>query len=373
MKENRTRMAMTIDIAGITKDTAPDVLLQNEDSLVIASTEEINKKKMIYVYGEVFVPGEQPYAEGLTIEDAIVSAGGLKETATTLNVEVSRMLIYTHTKDSTYNTQAKVYQFTLKDGLPINEGSKFTLQPGDMVSIHRSPEYQQQQRITVNGEVLYAGTYTLTGKNERLSSVIKRAGGLTAAAAGANARLIRKMTPEERERKIQLVEIERRSLMQDKEKTQSLSLDSTDIKKLKIKEYYNVGIDLDKAMKNPGCSEDVVLRDSDQIIIPQHDYTVRINGEVLYSNTVSYVKGKRGSYYLNQAGGVSKTGDKKKAYVIYANGQVSRLSKGKVMPGCEIVVPTKQKKETNMQNTSLLISAASVLATVAAVLISALK
>ena len=147
MKENRTRMAMTIDIAGITKDTAPDVLLQNEDSLVIASTEEINKKKMIYVYGEVFVPGEQPYAEGLTIEDAIVSAGGLKETATTLNVEVSRMLIYTHTKDSTYNTQAKVYQFTLKDGLPINEGSKFTLQPGDMVSIHRSPEYQQQQRI----------------------------------------------------------------------------------------------------------------------------------------------------------------------------------------------------------------------------------
>ncbi|MBQ4461679.1 MAG: capsule biosynthesis GfcC family protein, partial [Bacteroidaceae bacterium] len=184
---------------------------------------------------------------------------------------------------------------------------------------------------------------------------------------------IRKMTPEERERKIQLVEIERRSLMQDKEKTQSLSLDSTDIKKLKIKEYYNVGIDLDKAMKNPGCSEDVVLRDSDQIIIPQHDYTVRINGEVLYSNTVSYVKGKRGSYYLNQAGGVSKTGDKKKAYVIYANGQVSRLSKGKVMPGCEIVVPTKQKKETNMQNTSLLISAASVLATVAAVLISALK
>lgn len=361
MNENRTRKTMSIDLKNILSDNVPDVILQNEDSLVVISDAKAIASKSYYIYGPVMKEGEFHFSQGMTIEDAIIAAGGLKEDAMLSNVEVTRCLNYTDERDSTYITKSKIYTFDIKDGLVVGEDKDFLLMPSDVITIKRDPNFSDVAMVYVGGEVKYPGTYTLRGRTDRLSDLIKRAGGLKQSGFIEGAKFSRALTPEEKERAEQLLELSR---------TES---DSVDVKKVQIKERFYVGIDLDKAMKNPGCSDDIVMRGGDHLIIPSINNTVKINGEVLYPNTVAYQEGKSGSYYINQAGGITTNGKKKDAYIIYANGQVSRLNKGKVQPGCEIVVPTKQKKVDNGQKSSVYLAAASTVATIAAVLVTALK
>lgn len=364
LKADRTRRAMTIDIAGIMDGTIPDVILENEDSLVIGSREKQLTGKVVAINGEVHKAGTYQYSEGETLEDLIVEAGGLKDAASLLNVEIARNLMYLSPEEQneTEHLNSKIYHVTLKDGLTIEGESGFKLKPFDIVTIHVTPYYKEQMAVTILGEVKYTGSYVIGEKNERISSIINRAGGFTDMASIHDAVLERKLTDQERLRKEQLMEIA------------NASRDTTDIKKLEFGDTYSVGIDLVKAVAHPGSSDDIVLRDGDIIRIPQYNNTVTINGEVLSPNVVNYVKGKGLRYYINQGGGFASSAHKSKTYIVYANGQVSRGSKGKVEPGCEIVVPTKAKKENaSAQNTSLLISLAGVLATIGAVVISAIK
>ena len=360
MNENRTRKAMSINLAGIMNNNVPDVILENEDSLVVSSNEEITRARKYYIHGPLAKQGAFPYVENMTLEDAIVAAGGLREEALLTNIEIARRLQYTDERDSTYNKKAKIYTFNIENGLMVKEGQNFALKPYDVITIKKNPEFADVAIVHIGGEVKYPGNYSLQSRKDRLSDLIKRAGGLTEAGFAEGARFTRAISANEKERSLQLLEI-------------AHSADTVDVEKITIKDRYAVGIDLVEAMKKPGSTKDIVLRTGDQIIVPQYNNTVRISGEVLYPNTVPYVEDKSASYYINQAGGTSSKGQRSKAFIIYANGQVSRLYHGRVRPGCEIVIPTKPEKTVDTQKASVALAGVSALSTVGAVIISAIR
>lgn len=359
MKDDRSREALSIDLDGIMSGTIPDIALRNEDELTISSRARELSERHLRIDGEVYAPGEFSYADNLTVEDLIVMAGGLKESASLLNVEVSRRIVNpSGNKDN--EQRAEIFNIDLKNGLNLHTQTGFKLMPYDEVYVRKSPEYSEQRDVWVSGEVLFEGRYVLESQNERLSDIIKRTGGFTSKASIRDARLKRHMNETELLRRAKLIE------------KAEASSDSVNIQRLDLSETYYVGIDLEEAINNPGGSADLMLRAGDVLVIPQYENTVKINGEVLYPNTVTYIEGKSLSYYINQAGGYSKEAQRKHAYIIYNNGNVSRAGKGKVLPGCEIVVPTKKHREnTKTLATSLSITTA--IATIAAVLVSALK
>ena len=336
MRPDRTLEVLAVDLAGILDGRVSDVVLQNEDVLFVPSQKEIIENQIITITGEVQSPGVYKYAANETLEDFILQAGGLKESASLAKVEVARRII-DQSATQTSDTIAFLYSFDLKDGFIVGEGnSAFHLEPYDYVYVRRSPGYAEQRGVTVQGEVLFEGGYALSKKSERLSEVIKRAGGLTKTAYAPGARLIRKRTADELARQEAILDAAKRSSKNAK--------DSIDISSLDLGPTYDVGIELNKALENPGCDADIVLRQGDRIVVPEYSGTVKINGEVMYPNTVSYVEGKDLEYYINQAGGWSDNSKKKKTYIIYMNGTVAKADrKHKPMPGCEIVVPTKQR------------------------------
>ena len=365
MKEDRTLKVISLDIAGIMNGTVPDVPLQNEDVIFIPTKQEVQEQQTITIHGEVVYPGTYQYAENETLEDFVLQAGGLKETASVMKVDVSRRV--SNPKALTTDSLiSRVYTFALKDGFVIDGEPGFTLMPYDEVYIRKSPGYSRQQNVTVEGQVMFAGTYTLTTKNERLSEVIKRAGGVNDLAYVAGARLERRMTTDERMRMQTVLKMA---------KSQESGKDSVDVSKLDLGDTYYVGIELDKAMATPGGDADLVLREGDRIVVPEYNGTVKISGDVMFPNTVSYEKGKRVSYYIDQAGGWGERAKKRHTYIIYMNGTVAQVGhNAKIKPGCEIVVPSKPKS-TTMKLTEWLTLGTSVasIATMLATLANILK
>lgn len=360
MQEDRTYKNMSIDLAGIMTGKATDVVLNNEDRLVIGSYDQLLNEQTVEIVGEVFNPGVFPYAANRTIEDLITEAGGLRESASLLNVEIARRI--TKGADQEHPDQvARVYQYSLSEGLAFGDETPFYLEPYDIVTIHPDPTYFKQTRVYINGEVKYRGVYILTEKAETLSSLINRSGGLTDKAYAAGATLTRLVDAEDKSRQKQVQELAKRNGIKDS--TLLVTDEST----------YLVGIDLEEAINHPGSMADIVLQEGDIINIPQINNIVKINGEVLHTNTVSYREGKKYKYYIDQAGGFTKQARKHRAYVVYANGQVSRAAYAEIKPGCEIIVPSKPDKAETAQNATMWISMTSALATVAAVLVSALR
>lgn len=357
MMENRTQETHTLALGAIMSGQQQDVPLCNEDKLIIASTQERDDSRNVSIAGEVMHPGTFPYTYGESVADLIVRAGGLKESASA-HVEIARRI--TNAADNRDGkAMAKLYNVVLQNGLAISGDTEIKLEPYDMVTVHRSPDYKEQRMIEISGEVQYAGNYALSDKEERLSDLIRRSGGLTNNAYLGGAKLIRRVT-----------EIEREQLRKELEYATSQE-DSLNIQNSLEKSNYLVGTDFKKAIENPGSSFDVILEEGDFVQIPQMENTVKISGGVFYPNTVAYEAGKSVSYYINQAGGVSKKGRRNKTYIAYANGQVSKSSKGKVLPGCEIVVPQKdlvsmtEKKEKTQMWVNICATLTSVLTVIA--------
>ena len=387
MKADRTLEALSVDIQGIMDGTVADIPLKNEDVLFIPTRIESQVEQTIAIHGEVQYPGTYRYAENETLEDFVLQAGGLKETASMHNVLISRRISDPHAL-TTDSVLAQTFKFSLKDGFVIDGQQSFRLMPFDEVYVRKSPGYYKQQNVTIEGEVLFAGDYTLTKKNERLSDVFKRAGGGTDLAYIEGARLERKVNEAER---IRLEEIyrmrkeENERIMQEtainnNRSIAELNMDAKAQKEgdddfIEIPETYPVGIELDKALANPGSDEDIVLREGDRIFIPTYNGTVKINGEVMYPNSVAYHDGKSAKYYIKQAGGYNRYAKKNMAYVIYMNGTVAKVNDGaKIRPGCEIVVPQKAltRKMTTQELLTIGTSAASI-ATMIATLSNILK
>ena len=365
MKEDRTLQVIAVDIDGIMKGTVPDLALKPNDVLFIPTKQEMMEEQTITIHGEVQYPGVYKYAENETLEDFVLQAGGLKQTASTVKVDVARRV----SNPKAFQTDsiiARTYSFALKDGFVIDGEPGFTLMPFDEVYVRKSPGFYQQQNVVVEGEVMFSGTYTLERKNQRLSDLVKAAGGVNDRAYTKGARLERRFTPEERMRTEALLKMA---------KTQSGSKDTIDVKKIDIGDVYYVGIELNKALAQPGCDEDIVLREGDRLIVPQYTSTVKISGDVMYPNTVGYQKGKKAGYYIDQAGGWGNRAKKSHTFIIYMNGKVARVAhNAKPEPGCEIFVPSKAERDPRMlaQTLSIASSVAS-FATIIATLANIIK
>ena len=349
MKADRTLEVIAVDIEGIMNGTVADIPLKNEDVLFIPTKQESRVQQTIAIHGEVQYPGTYKFADNETLEDFVLQAGGLKESASMHNVLVSRRIVNPHAI-TTDSILAQSFNFSLKDGFVIDGEPGFKLKPFDEVYVRKSPGYFTQQNVDIEGEVMFAGTYTLTKKNERLSDLFKRAGGGTDLAYIPGARLERKVNDAERIRLEELVKMrkeEKERVMQEIAINNNRSVGEmaqvVNMEELtEIPETYHVGIELDKALANPGGDFDIVLREGDRIHVPTYNGTVKIEGEVMYPNTIAYKEGKSAKYYINQAGGYNRYAKKNQAYVIYMNGTVAKVNDGaKIQPGCEIVVPQK--------------------------------
>ena len=357
MKKDRTLEVIAVDIAGIMDGKVADIPLKENDVLFIPTRQEKIVERTLTIRGEVQYPGVYQYADNETLEDFVLQAGGLTDKASTVNVMVSRRVMDAKAlrPDSVI---AKTYTLSLKDGFVIDGTPGFKLMPFDEVMIRQSPAYVEQQNVSITGEVMFAGLYTLDRRNARLSELFKKAGGATDQAYLKGARIIRKANEQEKQRmeavfKMQREEMQKNLLQLAASSNNSSALtqsskdvERTNIEKFNVPSEYPVGIDLPEALANPGSDADIILREGDRLVIPQYNGTVKINGAVMFANTVAYEKGKKASYYIDQAGGFASDALKSKAYIIYMNGKVAKLSHGaKVQPGCEIVIPAKLKRK----------------------------
>ena len=337
MKPNRTQEVLSIDIEGILNGSTPDVALQNEDVLFVPTLAEHQNLRTLTIDGQVIFPGTYEYAENMTIEDLILQAGGLTDAASTAKIDVSRRLRDPSATEAGMEI-SKTFSFSLKDNYVVDGDRSFTLEPYDIVQVRMSPAFQTPIRVTVEGEVAFQGNYTMELKNQRLSDVVKAAGGVVAGGYVRGARLERRLTDAERARLREVIRIARQT---------ADGKDSIALNKLEMAETFTVGIHLDEALANPGSTQDIELMDGDRLVVPRFNHTVRISGDVNAPNTVAYDEGEGYKYYIKQAGGFGDRAKKRNTYIIYMNGTMAMAKEGKIEPGCEVVVPSKAPRNQN--------------------------
>lgn len=333
--DDLTLVSQSIDLGAVLAGTVPDIPLRRNDVLVISSVKDIFERGGFTISGRVANPGTYPYAENTTIEDLILAAGGLLEGASYAKVDVSRRIndpMATTSEDQI----AEIFSFSLRDGLLMGDDNNFTLKPYDVVEVRTSPNYMQQQFVTIAGEVTFAGGYALQRRNERISTLVQRAGGITPSAYIRGAHLMRRMTEDERAARDETLRLA----------MSSSGNDSISVSKLQVSDYYSVGIDLEKALANPGSTDDLVMRAGDRLFVPEMVSTVKISGDVMVPNTVTFKEGLKVKDYINLAGGYGNRANKGKVFVVYMNGMVQRAKRGTVVePGCQIIVPSKPDKK----------------------------
>lgn len=337
LKADRSLEILPVDVQGIMDGTVADIPLQNEDVLFIMTQEDLRQERTLTITGAVMSPGTYEYADNVTISDLIVMAGGLRDQASLMRVEVSRVLRDKYATKKT-NQYAQKFHFDLKNGLLIDQDRQFVLEPYDHVTIYNSPVFNQARLVTVNGEVNWEGTVAMEQRETHLSDVIEMAGGFTEQAYLKGATLMRRMSEEERVRMRATMEAVREILIEKG--------DSVSYSKLDLDNSYPVYIDLEQAVKKPGCEADILMREGDRLFVPEYNPTVRVSGDVMFPNTLFYESGKDYKYYVNEAGGFGHRAKKSKTFIVYQNGRASLVKKGaKPEPGCEIVVVSKKRKQ----------------------------
>ncbi|MBO4264254.1 MAG: SLBB domain-containing protein, partial [Bacteroidales bacterium] len=362
-KQDRSLALVPVPLKGIMDGTASDIMLKKNDILIISNVNEIEEKGDLTITGYVNSPGKYQFAEHTTVEDLILLAGGLSEGASSVRVDVSRRINNAASKEAS-DTLARIYTFGVKDGLFVSGEADFELEPFDVVAVRRSPTYVEQRIVTVSGEVTFPGQYVLVNTNERVSDLVRRAGGATPNGNIRGGMLKRKINQYERNVRTAMARMVK----------QGSGRDSLDAKKIMVSEIYTVGLELDKALEKPGSDYDMVLRDGDELIIPATASTVRVQGEVLYPNTVHYISGKPVRYYVHQAGGFSNRARRTKTYVVYMNGTVAVGAQARLEPGCEIIVPSRPEKDKLTASEWLGIgTAAASITTMVATIINMLK
>lgn len=344
--DDKTLEVISVDLKGILAGTVADIPLQKNDVLFIPSIHDLKDQGTVSIYGEVYSPGEFPYAANTKLEDLIIQAGGLKESASTLHVDVARRIINPDTSKKQKEI-AETYTFSIKDGFVLEGEAGFVLQPYDQVFVRRSPGYSPLINVGLWGEVEYEGNYTLSIRNERLSDLVKKAGGLSDFAYIKGARLERQMSEEE-----YLIAKDLLAVVQQQNKYNN---DSIGIDGASIKRIYSVGIDLEKALAEPHSDYDIALREGDRIIVPQYNNTITIRGNVRMPNTVTYDPSQGLKYYIKEAGGYGERAKKGGVFILYPNGHIKELGRraraSKIEPGSQIIVPSKHRSEWNLAAT----------------------
>ena len=378
-RENKdlTIRMMNVDVHGILNGTTADIPLNNNDVLFIPSKSEMLGERIIDVKGEVVYPGIYPFAENTTIQDIILQTGGITEAGSLARVDVFRRIRDNSSEHEGINSSEN-FTFSLDERYAIRQDTTFYLQPYDIVVVRKSPAYEEQRTVFVQGEVNFEGLYTITTKDYRLSDLVKACGGLTDLAYINGARLTRLMTKEEMEQRdhanlkaqIQLYED---GLKEGKDLNMQIA-DSLLSLKMKTSNTFPVAINLELAIAHPGSSHDILLREGDILEVPECSNIIKVSGEVMYPVSMSYEEGKSLKHYIKHAGGYSENAAKKRVYGIQANGSVVKLkgsSKKDIKPGIEIVVPQKQARRK--MSTSEIIGIGSGVAALAGVIVSLLN
>ncbi len=362
-KDDRTLEVVEVNIKGIMDHSVPDIALKNEDVFYVPSQKLMKEEQVFTIDGEVNYPGIYEYADNTTLETLILQAGGLKDAASLVKVDVSRRNRDKTAQSFTSSQLNTLYSFSLKDGFVVDGTPGFVLEPFDEVYVRRAPGYKEQQHVTITGEVMYQGLYpvgasSVTNSSMRLSDLVKQAGGVNDKAYVEGAHLERQLTSAEKMKQRQLVK--------------AASLDSVDMKRLELNEVQTVGIDLKKALDNPGCAQDIVLREGDHLIVPQYDNTVSINGQVNYPNVVTYSQKAKLAYYIDMAGGYSLRARKAHVFAIHMNGTISRVRSAKdITPGCSIFVPQRSKR--SRMTLAEMLSIGSMTATIGTIIATLIK
>ena len=353
----------SVDLAKLMSGEIADITLRPNDQFVVAAESGMRENYTVSVLGSVSRPDTYPYAENMTVEDLLVAAGGLLESASTANVAITRRI--KDPKSLNVNDQLfETFIINVNDSLSVDDGKEFVLVPFDQVYVRRSPVYITQSSVTVTGEVAFGGNYPLSHRNMRISEVIAAAGNVTPGAFVEGAYLLRRMTDEER---IQSQALHDMITAQ----ANSGSRDSLNMAGVEIQSVYPVGINLEAALNNPGSDADIVLRDGDVVSVPLYNGTVRVMGAVLYPNSVTFTEGKKLKYYVDAAGGFDTRARKNKAFVIYMNGMVASGKSAEIRPGCIVIVPSKN--QTNPISWAEAVGLLSSTASTAAVIISVLN
>lgn len=394
--------AISFGLREIMKGEAADIPLQREDLISIPSIYDVQEEYFVSIFGEVRRPRTYAYHQEMRIEDLIIKAGGLLESASGARVEVARRV--KKEGEQPVSEMAEVFTFNIDKNLALAGSLDFALKPFDQVFIRRSPSYQEQELVKVEGEAVFPGKYTLAKKNERISELLRRAGGVTPEGYPKGATLIRRTeynpvpAPrlqqleslmkiredleehlrdknfldatesellmfgrlEEVNRKIQKIreeegiENQREGIRFRRQQMEALARKDSliDEEEIKVQEFENIGINLERIMQSPGSKYDLILEDGDVIYIPRKLETVRMRGEFLYPVTVRYDENYTFSQYMSRAGGITDRGRKGRAYVVYANGSVDRTRKflffnvyPRVEPGAEVIMPAKPERE----------------------------
>lgn len=358
--EDLSLETVSFNPGAVLEGTAEDIVLHRNDVVVISGVHELNDRGTLTINGYVANPGEFKFSDNTTIEDLILQAGGLLDGASTARVDVARRVLDPNSTESS-SVLGQTYSFPIENGLAEGSGKGFILEPYDVVSVRRSPGYREQSYVSVEGEVTFPGKYVLISTDEKVSDLIRRAGGITNMAYLKGGLLIRRTTTEE----YTLNSATRRLV------GHGGGRDSVSVEKLSFSDHYTLGIDLQEAVDNPGSENDLILNANDRIVVPRYLSTVRIQGDVMYPNTVLYMPDRGLSYYINMAGGYGARAKKGKVYIVYMNGNVSRARKSnaRIEPGCEIVVPSKEEHEkmTTAEWLAIANSSASLATTIATI------
>lgn len=335
-KQDLSLETVSVDLGAILAGNAEDVLLRKNDILVVSGIHELYDRGIFTINGLVASPGTFPYAENTTIEDLILQAGGLLEGASTARVDIARRIVDSESMESS-DTLGLSFTFPIKDGLAVDGGENFILEPYDVVSVRMSPGFKRQRFVSVGGEVVFPGSYVLLNENERISDLVQRVGGFTARAYLKGATLRRAATSQNELTLNAIGKLARRA-----NNTEVL-----DASTISIGEDFYVAIDIEKALANPGSEYDIPLLEGDRLVIPEVTNTVQIQGEVMFPNAVVFSPGKGLKYYIDAAGGYTDKAKKSRVYVIYQNGMADKVRLGnvKLEPGCMVVVPSKPEKK----------------------------
>lgn len=375
LNPDNTTSIVPFDVDRMIRGLDPDIALQREDIVQINSIFDLREAYNVTISGEVRNPGTFKYSDNMSVKDIIQMAGGFKEGATPSRIEVSRRVKYTDLTQKSART-SDIFVINVDSTFKM-QGREFILQPYDMVSVRSSEGYTVQKQVKIEGEVLYPGNYTINYKNERISDIVKRAGGLTAFAFPEGASLTRPSKQSTGKSKNDI---------NDRAEEQ---ITLSNLERLKQEgasgEVYQppvasdlVGIELKEILKNPQSKYDLILEDSDVIRIPSLLQTIKVTGEVLRPSSVVYVPGKPFIYYINSAGGFTRNAFKRGSFITYANGAAAATAKSlfannypKVKPGAEIAVPKRAERER--MTTQAVVGLTSGLVSLAAIIVALLK
>lgn len=371
-REDMSLEVIPVDVKGLLAGNVPDIPLKKNDVLYIHSRKDDITSKTITISGEVLYPGTYQYADNTTLEDIVLQAGGLTDAASLSKVDVFRRH-FDPTSLEYIDETSETFSFALREGFVVDGEQGFVLQPFDVVVVRKSPTYSPMETVTVTGCVNFEGNYLITNRDYKLSDLIRAAGGLSKIAYAKGAHIERALTEEERKQQEASLRASQIELYEEsmKDNKQNISIEQGETlidMKMNLKGIGSIPVDLEAAIKSPGCDEDIMLRPGDKLIVPEYSASVKIIGDVMFPVTISYKKGESLDYYIKRAGGYGDNARKKRVYAIYMNGSAKLLShhsKSAIQPGCQIVVPSKKNK--NKMSTAEILSIGSSSASIAAV------